>query len=78
MPTIAELQTILLPETYPCVTSPCTVAELGADAASSYWSASTYADNPAFAWFVSTYDGYASYNGNKTYNGFVRAVRSGS
>ena len=78
LPTIAELQTILLPETYPCATSPCTVSELGADAASGYWSASTYAGSPTGAWGVGTYGGGAdSYANGKTSDGFVRAVRSG-
>jgi len=77
LPTIQELQTILLPETYPCVTSPCTVPELGSDTAIYYWSASTYAPNPTIAWFVHTTNGYATF-GNKTNFYFVRAVRSGS
>ncbi len=78
LPTIAELQTILLPETYPCATSPCTDPALGPDAASNYWSASTGAGNPTSAWYVYTINGDASYSHNKTYNEFVRAVRSGS
>ena len=77
LPTIAELQTILLPETYPCATSPCTVSELGTDAASGYWSASIFAPGPGGAWDVSTSDGYAGGNG-KTGDFYVRAVRSGS
>jgi hypothetical protein len=78
LPTIQELQTILLPETYPCATSPCTVTELGANAASSYWSASTNAAYPTDAWFVYTFFGYAGDHFGKTDGYFVRAVRSGS
>ncbi len=50
------------------------------DAASYYWSASTYAINPTLAWYVYTYNGFADGNliYTKTFNLFVRAVRSGS
>ena len=46
------------------------------DAASNYSSASTFADNPASAWSVSTYYGNANIFGGKDYTNFVRAVRS--
>jgi len=77
LPTIQELQTILLPETSPCTTSPCTVSELGPDAASFYWSASSLAGTPSLAWYVTTSYGGEN-NSSKTFFNFVRAVRSGS
>lgn len=83
LPTIGELQTILLPEPYPCETIPCTDPALGPDKASYYWSASTPAYYPTIAWYVSTDIGYTFYNRLKTHGAdgvdtFVRAVRSGS
>lgn len=39
-----------------------------------YWSATTYADNPALAWGVGFYDGALGADG-KTGNNYVRAVR---
>lgn len=41
----------------------------------SYWSSSTYQDSPTGAWFVDFRDGYI-YADGKTYNFYVRAVRS--
>ncbi|HEY2773388.1 MAG TPA: DUF1566 domain-containing protein [Candidatus Binatia bacterium] len=52
-------------------------AEFQPDAASDYWSASTDANDPSFAWLVGTVDGFA-FSDFKTFNIFVRAVRSGS
>ena len=79
LPTLAELQTILLPETFPCATAPCTVTELGPDAASYYWSASPSLGYPMFAWFIYTLDGNANdFSTDKTNSSVVRAVRSGS
>lgn len=42
-----------------------------------YWSASTYADEPDFAWYVNFFYGNLSAY-DKNSNSFVRAVRSGS
>lgn len=78
LPTIQELQTIMLPEAYPCVTTPCTVPELGPDSASGYWSATTYAPFPIAAWHVNTFYGGANLFDPKTSDLFVRAVRAGS
>ena len=45
--------------------------------ASNYWSATTYAPNPTFAWYVNFFYGYSVSNGKD--GGFhVRAVRAGS
>ena len=43
---------------------------------SRYWTSDTHAPDPASAWNVDFYDGYANANG-KTSNNFVRLVRSG-
>lgn len=40
-----------------------------------YWTASPDASDPAYAWFVSFYNGDASIN-HRDYDAFVRAVRS--
>ena len=53
------------------------VSDFQPDAASPYWSASTYASYPTIAWFVATGNGTAS-NGDKSALYFARAVRSGS
>jgi hypothetical protein len=39
-----------------------------------YWSSTTSADDPSFAWFVYMYDG-GDYPNDKTYNGYVWPVR---
>jgi hypothetical protein len=41
-----------------------------------YWSATTHALNPYFAWFVYFFDGYVYYYG-KDFDLYVRAVRGG-
>jgi len=41
-----------------------------------YWSSTTYASYPCNAWYVSFYDG-SMYYGNKSRDGYVRAVRAG-
>jgi hypothetical protein len=76
LPTVQELHTILLPESYPC-SSPCAVPELLPDKSMSYWSATTLGLNEANAWYVSSAYGYTS-SYIKTASHYVRAVRSGS
>jgi len=77
LPTFAELQTILLPEAYPCLSSPCISAGFGATKSGSYWSATTYAViNSSQAWIVDFSDG-SVYPNAETGFSFVRAVRSG-
>ena len=52
LPTVYELQTILL-GAYPCATSPCIDdTAFGPTAANPYWSATTLASNPDHAWYV--------------------------
>jgi hypothetical protein len=76
LPTVAELQTILLAP-YPCTTSPCVDEGLfGPTVAIGYWSATANADLPGFAWVVNFNDGDVV-NINKDGADYVRAVRSG-
>jgi hypothetical protein len=77
LPTIVELQTILL-DSYPCGTSPCIDPVFGPTSARSYWLATTYATSPDSAWVVGFKDGvvYAQLK-DWTIN-YVRAVRAGS
>ncbi|MCK6557315.1 DUF1566 domain-containing protein [Candidatus Binatia bacterium] len=76
LPTFAELQTILLPEEYPCTTSPCIPATFGSTQSSGYWSATTLAGFPDVAWGVGFADG-GVLTGFKTFGGYARAVRGG-
>lgn len=76
LPTFAELQTILLPEAFPCTTSPCIDPIFGPTQSSPYWSATTYAGNPFVAWYVVFNVG--EWGGLfKNVNYYVRAVRGG-
>jgi len=75
LPTIVELQTILL-DPYPCGTSPCIDPVFGPTAASVYWSATTYATDPIYAWYVDFFGGNVG-NGFKSSDGAGRAVRTG-
>jgi hypothetical protein len=76
LPTIEELQTILLPEPYPCASNPCIDPAFGPTMSSHYWSATTDADNPSLAWDVSFYAGYPGTE-SKGSPVYVRAVRGG-
>jgi hypothetical protein len=76
LPTFAELQTILLPEPYPCVTSPCIDTAFGATQSNFYWSATTLSGVPSNAWYVTFYDG-GVFSDSKTDLNYVRAVRGG-
>jgi uncharacterized delta-60 repeat protein len=81
LPTLAELQTILLVPNNPCGAHPCLDPIFGATAASPnpslvfYWSDTTLVGSPNDAWFVNFYDGGAG-SITKTFNNYVRAVRS--
>jgi hypothetical protein len=73
LPTIKELRSLVDYTRYnPAINTtyfPDTVA-------SDYWSSTTYADGPDYAWIVYFYGGYdVSYG--KSYDGYVRAVRGG-
>ncbi len=74
LPTVGELQTILLA---PCTANPCVDAIFGPTQSDFYWSSTTVQDFPDFAWGV-YFDigalGINDYGGN----GYVRAVRAGS
>ncbi len=76
MPTFAELQTILLPELYPCSTSPCVDPIFAPTQSGFYWSSTTGADFPGNAWYV-FFDFATVGLGSKYGNGYVRAVRAG-
>lgn len=75
LPTLAELQTIVLPEPYPCTTNPCIDATFGSTSGY-YWSATTLAGGPSVAWFVFFGDGFVG-SGNKIDISYARAVRGG-
>ena len=93
LPTITELQTILLGP-YPCATSPCIDPVFGPTGAFDYfywyWSSTTlggstpYGESSAFTWFVSFQNGWVFYTCKDQlfcdffFGGFpVRAVRGG-
>ena len=44
---------------------------------SPYWSSSTYASYPHYAWYVNFNKGYVSYDDKYGYNFYVRCVRGG-
>ncbi len=82
----AQLETILAAP-YPCGTNPCVAAVFNTGCApacsvtgcsctapSGYWSATTYAANPQFAWSV-YFDGGSVANDDKGNGIYVRAVR---
>lgn len=75
LPTLAELQTIL-PEPFPCTTSPCIAPVFGPTLASYYWTSTTLGDNADYAWFVRFDDGTVGYD-QKISSNHVRAVRGG-
>jgi len=72
----AELERILL-EPYQCLKHPCIDGIFGPTAASGYWSSTTLAYNPGYAWVVYFFAGNVNFNG-KDSNLYVRAVRGGS
>ena len=85
LPNVKELQSIIDYEnSFPAVApafntgcaASCTVLTCSCTAAAFYWSSSTNAFNPAFAWLVSFFDGFVD-AGDKSLLGFVRAVRGG-
>jgi hypothetical protein len=76
LPTIVELQTILL-DPDPCGTSPCIDSVFGPTVADVYWSATTDATDPPSAWIVYFFDGIVGPNFKGSDN-YVRAVRTGS
>ena len=75
LPSIVELQGILL-SPYPCSINPCIDPTFGPTQSNDYWSATTLAGYPYYAWFVTFSDGFVI-DINKAYSLYVRAVRSG-
>jgi len=75
LPTIAELQTILLMP-YPCSSSPCLDPVFG-PTAEFYWTSTTYSGDLTNAWLVHFTNGFPGYHFKTSALG-VRAVRGGS
>lgn len=69
-PTIQELVTLV---NYDRCNPAC---DLEDTASNGYWSASTYATNPTYAWLVNFYSGIVD-GSAKTVSYYVRAVRGG-
>ena len=61
----------------PCI-DPAFAAVGGPTVSSLYWSASSNATNPNFAWYAFFADGFVHNFNHKTFEAFVRAVRTGS
>ncbi len=72
LPNVTELQTIL-----DCANSPCIDPIFGPAESSLYWSASTYAPLPDYAWDADLFDAFVFFS-LKTTDEYVRAVRTGS
>ena len=72
LPTIVELQTI-----FDCSFTPCLDPIFGPRGPFGYWSSSTNAFDPVFAWVVAFGSGFVRENFFKTSNAYVRAVRGG-
>src|SRR5262249_8678845 len=67
LPTLDELQTILLAP-YPCATSPCIdQGVFGTTSPYYHWSATTAADYPYGAWYVHFDTGEVNYGSHKGY-----------
>jgi hypothetical protein len=76
LPTLAELLT-LLDEPFPCTASPCIDGTFGPTQSDSYWSSTTLATNPAYAWVVWFDDGSVGTSNKSPGYLYVRAVRGG-
>jgi hypothetical protein len=79
LPTIQELQTIVDSTQGDCGggSGPCIDPIFGPTVANDYWSGTTHASTPAFAWLVGFIDG-SVFNDFKNSTNYVRAVRGGS
>jgi Protein of unknown function (DUF1566) len=75
LPTVSELQTILL-ESFPCATRPCVDPAFGPISDFSYWSSTTFAGTFRDAWVVNLNDGSLG-TSLKTVPTAVIAVRGG-
>ncbi len=77
LPSIVELQGIVDLSASGCDSGgPCIDPTFGATQSYYYWSATTSAAFPNYAWFVYFFSGFVSLD-LKTFNYYVRAVRSG-
>lgn len=76
LPTRLELQTILLPELYPCTTSPCIDPVFGPTAALYYNASTTYPTTSNVAWVVGFSNGDTEVSIKSTAK-HARAVRGG-
>lgn len=77
LPTVFELQTILLSDSYPCGTSPCIHPTFGPTLPVSYWSTTSGANgSPSEAWDVDFDSGCVNCH-TKTETFPARAVRGG-
>jgi Protein of unknown function (DUF1566) len=74
LPTFAEIHTLLLPELYPCTTSPCIAGLFGPTQPARYWTSTSIGSPPSgSAWNLYFDDGLT--DGSPKSNGFyVRAV----
>ncbi len=86
VPNVRELQSIANYQNFNPAVSPafntsctasCTVLTCSCTASSSYWSSSSYAGNPALAWFVGSARGNVDVDFTSRF-GAVRGVRGGS
>jgi hypothetical protein len=72
-----ELESILTAQYPNCTSSPCIdTSVFGPTADNWYWSSSTFAANPVYAWLVGFFYGIGD-GGGKSDGGLVRAVRGG-
>ena len=77
LPTLAELQTTLLPDPYPCSTSPCIdQASFGPSTSSNYLTMTADHSDGSFTWNVRFLEGHVFSNFDAS-PAFVRAVRGG-
>ena len=79
LPTIAELRTIIDTSQANCGGGfdACIDPTFGPTAAGGYWSSTSFAGNPNYAWFVRFDNGFV-FNSTKAIFTFLRAVRGGS
>lgn len=76
IPTIGELRSIISAPYPTCGTPPCIDPAFGPTQASDYWSSSSFASDPFYAWYVGFYDGGLS-RASKSNALRARAVRGG-
>lgn len=76
LPTIAELETIV-PSAFPCTGPPCVDPIFGPAFTSYYWSSTSLATEPQYAWTVNFANGNVTPTGKHNIRYFIRAVRGG-